>query len=98
GCPAPRKATTHYPGSNGHPLNRASSATRSCIAYSCWALSCSSRVFRATKQADGTPGVIIPGDPERQAEAERFAKGVPLHPVVVEELRDISDRTGIPFD
>jgi L-2-hydroxycarboxylate dehydrogenase (NAD+) len=55
------------------------------------------RVFRATKPAAGTPGVVIPGDPERQAEAHRRASGVPLVPAVVSDLRDIAERTGIPF-
>jgi len=56
------------------------------------------RVFRATKPASGTNGTIIPGDPERQAERVRRDKGVPLVPAVIEELRDISSKTGIPFD
>ncbi len=56
------------------------------------------RVFRATKPASGTTGTIIPGDPERQAECERRGNGVPLLPTVIEELRDISTKTGIPFD
>jgi LDH2 family malate/lactate/ureidoglycolate dehydrogenase len=56
------------------------------------------RVFRATPPAPGTPGVVIPGDPERGAEAERRVAGIPLAPVVVADLRDIADRTGVPFD
>ena len=56
------------------------------------------RVFRATKPASGTNGTIIPGDPERRAECERREHGVPLVPAVIEELRDISTKTGIPFD
>lgn len=56
------------------------------------------RVFRATKPAPGTNGTLIPGDPERQAEQERRNKGVPLLPAVIEELRDISAKTGVPFD
>src|SRR5262245_978038 len=56
------------------------------------------RVFRATKPAAGTPGVLIPGDPERAAEAQRGAGGVPLAPAVVADLRDIAARTGIPFE
>jgi LDH2 family malate/lactate/ureidoglycolate dehydrogenase len=55
------------------------------------------RVFRATKPAPGTPGIVIPGDPERKAEAERRVTGIPLAPAVVADLRDISARTGIPF-
>ncbi len=57
------------------------------------------RVFRATKPAAGTNGPLIPGDPERQAERQRPDKGgVPLLPAVIEELRDISSKTGVPFD
>lgn len=56
------------------------------------------RTFRATKTQPGTPGVVIPGDPERMAESDRATNGVPLVMPVVMELRDISQRTGIPFD
>lgn len=56
------------------------------------------RVFRATKPAPGTSGPLIPGDPEREAEKVRREQGVPLVLPVVEELRDISQKTGIPFD
>jgi len=56
------------------------------------------RVFRATKPAPGTKGPLIPGDPEREAERLRRENGVPLIQPVVEELCDISARTGIPFD
>lgn len=56
------------------------------------------RVFRATKPAPGTNGPLIPGDPEREAEQERRVHGIPLILPVIEELRDISQKTGIPFD
>jgi len=56
------------------------------------------RVFRATKPAPGTHGPLIPGDPEREAEQQRRKTGVPLILPVVEELRDISQKTGIPFE
>jgi L-2-hydroxycarboxylate dehydrogenase (NAD+) len=56
------------------------------------------RVFRATKPAPGTNGPLIPGDPEREAEQIRREKGVPLILPVLEELRDISAKTGIPFE
>jgi LDH2 family malate/lactate/ureidoglycolate dehydrogenase len=55
-------------------------------------------VFRATKPQPGSPGVLIPGDPEREAEAIRQTQGIPLVLPVVEELRDISKQTGIPFE
>jgi LDH2 family malate/lactate/ureidoglycolate dehydrogenase len=56
------------------------------------------RVFRATKPAPGTNGPLIPGDPEREMEQLRREKGVPLVLPVVDELRDISRKTGIPFE
>jgi L-2-hydroxycarboxylate dehydrogenase (NAD+) len=56
------------------------------------------RVFRATKPAPGTNGPLIPGDPEREAEQERRKNGVPLILPVIEELRDISQKTGIPLE
>jgi LDH2 family malate/lactate/ureidoglycolate dehydrogenase len=56
------------------------------------------RVFRATKPAPGTTGPLIPGDPEREAEKLRREKGVPLLLPVLEDLREISRKTGIPFD
>jgi LDH2 family malate/lactate/ureidoglycolate dehydrogenase len=56
------------------------------------------RVFHATKPAPGTNGPLIPGDPEREAEELRREKGVPLIMPVIEELRDISQKTGIPFE
>jgi L-2-hydroxycarboxylate dehydrogenase (NAD+) len=56
------------------------------------------RVFRATKPAPGTNGPLIPGDPERQSEQVRREKGVPLVTALIEDLRDISSKTGVPFD
>jgi LDH2 family malate/lactate/ureidoglycolate dehydrogenase len=41
---------------------------------------------------------MIPGDPEREAEQRHARKGISLIGPVVEELRDISRKTGIPFD
>jgi L-2-hydroxycarboxylate dehydrogenase (NAD+) len=56
------------------------------------------RVFRATKPAPGTNGPLIPGDPEREAEKLRRETGVPLIMPIIEDLRDISRKTGISFD
>ena len=57
-----------------------------------------SRTFRATKSVPGTPGVLVPGDPERQAEAIRSKEGIPLVAAVVDDLRDVAMQTGISFD
>ncbi|HTK75985.1 MAG TPA: Ldh family oxidoreductase [Gemmataceae bacterium] len=56
------------------------------------------QTMRKTKPAPGTPGVVIPGDPERLAEGERRVTGIPLSPAVVADLRDIAQKTGIVFD
>jgi L-2-hydroxycarboxylate dehydrogenase (NAD+) len=53
------------------------------------------RTLRRTRPAPGTSGPLIPGDPEREAEAIRGREGIPLIEPVVEELRDISRQTGI---
>jgi len=54
--------------------------------------------FRNTKPQPDSPGVVIPGDPEREAETIRSEQGIPLIGPVIDELRDISKQTGIPFD
>lgn len=54
-------------------------------------------VFRNTKPAKGTSGVLIPGDPEHHEEAIRSKEGIPLLPAVIEDLQDISKQTGIAF-
>ncbi len=51
--------------------------------------------FRATAPQPGTHGPLIPGDPEREAMAERTANGIPIIDRVVEDLMDISNKTGI---
>ena len=56
------------------------------------------RTLRATRPSPGTPGVLIPGDPEREAQKERDVHGVQLLPPVVEDLREISRRTGVPLE
>ena len=56
------------------------------------------RTMRSTKPAPGTNGPIIPGDPEREAEEIRSKEGIPLVEPVIDELNNISRRTGIPFD
>jgi LDH2 family malate/lactate/ureidoglycolate dehydrogenase len=56
------------------------------------------RTLRTTKPAAGVAEVLIPGDPERRAETQRRANGVPLPATVVTELRAVAARTGVPFD
>jgi L-2-hydroxycarboxylate dehydrogenase (NAD+) len=56
------------------------------------------RTFRATKPAPGTSGPLLPGDPEWKMEKARSVEGIPLVMPVIEDLREISRKTGIPFD
>ena len=56
------------------------------------------QVFRNTKPAPGTNGPLIPGDSEREAEAIRSKEGIPLLKPVVDDLLDISSKTGIPLE
>lgn len=56
------------------------------------------KVFRNTKAAKNTGGPLIPGDPERLAEAERTKNGIPLIQPVINDLRKIAEKTGIDFD
>ena len=55
------------------------------------------RTLRATRPSPGSSGPLIPGDPERKAEAIRRREGIPLVGPVIEELRDVSRQTGIPL-
>ena len=55
------------------------------------------RTLRKTRPAPGTTGPLIPGDPEREAEAVRRRDGIPVVAAVVDELRDVSRQTGIPL-
>ncbi|MBA4054102.1 MAG: malate dehydrogenase [Marivirga sp.] len=54
-------------------------------------------VFRKTKPAPGHDAVLIPGDPEREAEQVRSIEGVPLIQAVVNDLTQISKQTGVVF-
>jgi LDH2 family malate/lactate/ureidoglycolate dehydrogenase len=49
--------------------------------------------FRQAKPAPGQDRVLIPGDPEREMEAERRTAGIPLLDPVVEDLK----QTGMLF-
>ncbi len=56
------------------------------------------QVFRNTKPTPGNDAVLIPGDPERHEEIKRTKEGIPVIQAVVDDLKDISKQTGIPFE
>src|SRR5882724_10570814 len=53
--------------------------------------------FKSAKTVEGEERVLIPGDPEREAEFNRRLSGIPLLSAVVKDLRDLGERFEIPF-
>ena len=53
--------------------------------------------FRTAKTISGFDKVIIPGDPEREMEAERKKNGIPLLGPVVDDLEFLSEKFEIKF-
>lgn len=53
--------------------------------------------IRATKPLPGVPAVLIPGDPEAIARADRAVHGVPLDAETIEQLQALAGQLGIPF-
>jgi LDH2 family malate/lactate/ureidoglycolate dehydrogenase len=53
--------------------------------------------FRSAKTIAGEEKVLIPGDPEREMEAERMKNGIPILDVVVEDLIKTGERFAVSF-
>ena len=55
--------------------------------------------LRGMQPVAGQERVYVPGDPEAIASADRSERGVPVHPVVVAELRELAAERGVtaPF-
>lgn len=53
--------------------------------------------FRTAKTVQGEEKVIIPGDPEREMEAERIVTGIPLVKQVADDLKSLASRLGVSF-
>ncbi|EHQ25347.1 Ldh family oxidoreductase [Mucilaginibacter paludis] len=51
--------------------------------------------FKSAKTVNGEPSVIIPGEPELEAEKERSKSGIPLVDAVVDDLNELADRFGL---
>ena len=56
------------------------------------------RTMRAAAPAPGSAGPRVPGDPEREAEQDRQAHGIPLIPSVLQRLRALAYDCGVAFD
>jgi L-2-hydroxycarboxylate dehydrogenase (NAD+) len=55
------------------------------------------RRFRSATPVPGHDKVLIPGDPEREMEAERRIHGIPLVAPVVQELKELAIKLGVEF-
>lgn len=56
------------------------------------------QTFRKAKTIKGHGKVLIPGDIERETEQQRIQNGIPLLPVVVEDLKILAQKLNIPFN
>ncbi|MBC8110646.1 MAG: Ldh family oxidoreductase [Verrucomicrobia bacterium] len=53
--------------------------------------------FRSAQPVVGQESVLIPGDPERESEKERLQTGIPLLPVVADNLQLLAERFNLSF-
>jgi LDH2 family malate/lactate/ureidoglycolate dehydrogenase len=53
--------------------------------------------FRSAKTTGNELKVLIPGDPEREAETERMQNGIPLLHAVTENLKELGERFGVEW-
>ncbi|MCF8303570.1 MAG: Ldh family oxidoreductase, partial [Bacteroidales bacterium] len=53
--------------------------------------------FRSAQPVDGQEKVLIPGDPEREKEAERRKTGIPLRKSIVDDLFAVAGQFGLEF-
>jgi LDH2 family malate/lactate/ureidoglycolate dehydrogenase len=54
--------------------------------------------FRSAKTATGEERVIIPGDPEREAEERTSREGIAIVPAVRNDLKAIAAELGLEFE
>lgn len=51
--------------------------------------------FRNAKPMPGQEKVLVPGDPEREMQQERISAGIPLLPVVVDDLKTLAEKLDV---
>ena len=54
-------------------------------------------VLHATPAVDPALPVLVPGDPEAEARERRRREGIPLPASLLEKLRGVCERSGVPF-
>lgn len=55
------------------------------------------RGFRNARPMPGQQKVLVPGDPEREIQVLRLKEGIPLLPIVIEDLKTLADKLGVEF-
>ena len=55
------------------------------------------RIFRNGRAAEGFEKILIPGDPEREAEEKIMKKGIELVPAVKKDLEELAAELGVDF-
>jgi len=53
--------------------------------------------FRNAKTVSGEEKVLVPGDPEREFEIQRFKNGVPILDAVVSDLKELASKFSLSF-
>ena len=56
------------------------------------------KTFRSGKATEGKEKIIIPGDPEREAEKRIMQEGISLVPSVLDDLKTVAEELGLELD
>jgi LDH2 family malate/lactate/ureidoglycolate dehydrogenase len=52
-------------------------------------------VLHATPPLDPAEPVLVPGDPEAKARAERLRDGIPIPKTLLEKIKAVCERSGV---
>ncbi len=55
------------------------------------------QVLKSSAKAEGQERIFIHGEKEFEMAEQRMREGIPLHPKVVKDLRDIGEELGVPY-